>query len=131
MTVPPPRDGKSSQQHSKAALILAEWIARPASTTNTYALLLALVEFGIVILFSRDAPNPNLYLRNLTMILIGAHGIGHMILLATLKKWSKARVPQAESAYQGYLARGRLTSLDLALGWVAVAIGSSMVDVFG
>ena len=111
---------------TRCGRMLDRWAAQPLAAVNRRSVMWTGLTMFLIISVSRHEPLQAVIVRNVAFIMMGIHGLLHVLLLGLLDWLRDKGVPEAESARGAYLAPRRISNLDLAVSWALLVAAVSL-----
>ena len=113
----------------RLAAVLDRWASGPRQASNRHWMLyMGLASFSVVAL-AWNSPDRLLLIRVVALMFFALHLIANRAIVSALGFLQDRGMPAAKRALAVYTGPGQLTSLDLGLMWVAVAVFAPLLDL--
>ncbi len=112
-------DEKTRALRQRCGSALTAWAALPPTRANRRYIIWTGLTMLLIVIASRHEVSQVALVRDLTMVMMGVHGLLHVTLLGAFDWLSRKGIPEAQRAREAYLAPRRVTNLDLAAVWAA------------
>lgn len=111
---------ESEAQRIAAKLRL--WSERPIRQSNARSLGFCITSLVVCVVAAKHSPNPPLAISSFAGTLMVVLGTLHCLTIISLRWLMSHRLEEAVAALQTYRDPRRISSLDMALFWSAVAL---------
>ena len=101
---------------------LQHWSERPISQTNTRAFAFCFVGLVLTLMAAQHSPDPIAATRSIAVMFVVVQGTVHYVAIASLRSLIDLGVKEASAALETYRNPRRVSCLDIAMLWTAVAL---------
>jgi hypothetical protein len=101
---------------------LQHWSARPIRQANARALGLCIIAFVVTMVAASHSAEPVMAIRAMAVMFVAVQGAVHYLSIAGLRSLVELGVKEAEFALNIYRDPRRISGLDLAMVWTAIAL---------
>ena len=112
----------SEVEARKIGAKLRHWSEKPVSQTNARALAFCIIGFVLTLVAARHSPDPIAAVRSISVMFIAVQAAVHYLAIASLRSLIGLGVKEAETALEVYRNPCRISCLDIAMVWTAVAL---------
>ncbi|HEX9462586.1 MAG TPA: hypothetical protein VGB82_08300 [Alphaproteobacteria bacterium] len=113
----------------RVAAALDSWAAGPRRTSNRHWLIYVTVASVVAAGLAWNVPDRTIVFRAVGLLFFAAHMLANKAVVGVLGSLRDRGMPEAGRALRVYLGPGQLTSLDLGLIWVGVAVFAPLLDL--
>jgi hypothetical protein len=108
------------------ATSLKRWAERPIRRANLRATGVSVATIAFTVIASYQTPDPVSAARGMAMLFAAIQSVAHVVTTGMLRTLGSLGVGEAAAALASYRDPRRLSGMDLAVMWLAVAIAISL-----
>jgi hypothetical protein len=112
----------SKAEAHKIGAKLQHWSDRPISQMNTRAFAICFGGIALILALTQHSQHPIAAIRGIAVMFFVAKGTVHYMAIVSLRSLSTLGVKEAAAALQTYRNPHRVSSLDVAMLWLGVAL---------
>ncbi len=106
----------------KIGASLKRWSERPVGQANIRALAFCAAAFVMMLVAAGQSPDPIAAVRTMAILFVAIQGAVHYISIASLRTLIGLGVREAVTGLAAYRDPRRLSCMDMAMMWTAVAL---------
>ncbi len=116
------------RDNTRLAARLDRWASLPPRQTNTGVITFTALMMVCLLGGTWDMPGRAAFLRGVAAVFIALHGLLHWFVIRSLAGLHARGVAAAGRALRAYKDPQRVSSLDLAIGWLGFAVLISILN---
>lgn len=103
---------------------LKRWSQRPIQATNARIMGLGGITVVMMLVAANHTPEPAMAVRGIAILFVALQGAVHYISVGALRVLCAAGIKEAHDSLAAYRDPRRISSLDMAMVWTAVALAA-------
>ena len=107
------------------AASLKRWAERPVRRANLRAAGISVVMIAFTVTLAYETPDPASAVRGMAILFAAFQSVAHVVTTGVLRALGSLGLAEAAAALASYRDPRRLSAMDLAVVWLAVAVTAS------